>query len=100
MNTDTNTFSMSYEEVQSTVAQLSKYADAIREELDQVTVASTNVSDGAWKGSSAEMYKSTFDTLRPKFDMFYSKIVECVDYLNKAIAKNKETDTQVSSTFE
>lgn len=94
-----NTFSMTYQEVESAIAQLSKYADAIKSSLDQVSVASNQVTADEWRGKSADTYKDAFETLRPKFDLFYSKIVECVDYLNTAIGKNQSADVQVSSTF-
>ena len=96
---ENNTFKMTYQEVENTVSQLTKYADAIREELDRVTVASANVTADEWKGKAAESYKNTFDTLRPKFDLFYNQIIECVNYLNTAMGKNKDADTQVSGTF-
>ena len=94
-----NTFSMTYKEVEATVAQLSKLADAIKEELDRVTIASANITGDAWRGKAAESYKNTFDVLRPRFDMFYNQIIECVNYLNTAMGKNQDTDTQVSATF-
>lgn len=92
-------FQMTYEQVEALVSQLTKYADAIREELDRVTIASSNVTADEWKGKAAESYKNTFDTLRPKFDLFYNQIIECVNYLNTALGKNKDADTQVSATF-
>lgn len=94
-----NTFKMTYQEVENTVAQLTRYADAIREELDRVTIASSNITADEWRGKAAESYKNTFDTLKPKFDMFYNQIMECVNYLNTAMGKNQETDAQVSGTF-
>ena len=94
-----NTFSMTYKEVESTVNQLTKLADAIREELDRVTIAAANITGDEWRGKAAESYKSTFEVLRPRFDMFYNQIIECVNYLNTAMGKNQDTDTQVSATF-
>lgn len=94
-----NTFSMTYQEVETAVAQLTRYADAIREELDRVTIASATVTADEWRGKAAESYKNTFDTLRPKFDIFYNQIMECVTYLNTAMGKNQEADAQVSATF-
>lgn len=94
-----NTFKMTYQEVETTVYQLTKYADAIREELDRVTIASSKVTAEEWKGKAADAYKNSFDTLRPKFDLFYNQIIECVNYLNIALGKNKEVDIQVSATF-
>lgn len=96
---DKNNFSMTYQEVEAVIAQLSKYADAIKSELDQVSVTATQVTADEWRGKSAETYKDTFEQLRPKFDLFYSKIIECVDYLNTAIGKNQSTDTSVSASF-
>ena len=94
-----NTFSMTYKEVEATVSQLSKLAEAIKEELDRVTIASANITGDVWKGKAAESYKNAFDTLRPRFDLFYNQIIECVNYLNTAMGKNQDTDTQVSATF-
>lgn len=94
-----NTFSMTYKEVEETVAQLTRYADTIKEELDRVTIASANITGDAWRGQAAESYKNAFDTLRPKFDLFYNQIMECVTYLNRAMGKNQDTDSQVSATF-
>lgn len=94
-----NSFSMTYEEVENIVAQLTKYANAIRDQLDRVSVASARISDGTWRGQSAESYKNTFDALRPKFDLFYATIMDCVDYLNMAMGKSKREDIQVSATF-
>lgn len=96
---ENNTFRMTYQEVENTVSQLTRYADAIREELDRVTIASSNVTADEWRGKAAESYKNTFDTLRPKFDLFYNQIMECVNYLNTAMGKNQAADTQVSGTF-
>lgn len=94
-----NKFSMTYQEVEATVNQLSKLAEAIRDELDQVTNYSSRITGDFWKGKAEEAYKNTFDTLRPKFDAFYNQIIECINYLNTAMGKNQSTDTQVSATF-
>lgn len=92
-------FSMTYEQVEDTVAQLTRFADAIKDELDNVTRESNRVTQADWEGKSAASYKSTFNSLRPRFDLFYSQIVECVNYLNIAMGKNQSTDTKVSATF-
>lgn len=94
-----NQFSMTYEQVESSVAQLSKYADAIREELDRVTQEANTVTEDEWQGQAANTYKDAFNTLRPSFDRFYATIMECIEYLNTAMGKNKSTDIEVSSTF-
>lgn len=94
-----NTFSMTYEQVDSTVTQLKNYADSIREELDKVTQEANTVTEDGWQGQAATTYKETFETLRPSFDRFYATIMDCIEYLNTAMGKNKSTDSNVSATF-
>lgn len=94
-----NTFSMTYEQVESILSQLQKYADSINDELNSVTQQATKVTENGWQGQAAGTYKETFETLRPVFDRFYATLMDCIEYLNTAMGKNKSTDSNVSATF-
>lgn len=96
---NTNKFAMTYQEVETTVNQLSRLAETIKDELNQVSMHSSKITNDFWRGKAEEAYYKTYNDLKPKFEAFHGQIMECISYLNMAMGKNKSTDENISATF-
>lgn len=92
-------FSITYNEAKTILQQMKSYADAMKDNLDDVSIISNYLTGGDWKGQSAEQYKATFNELRPKFDMFYNDVVSCINTINTAMQAYQSGDQSVSVTF-
>ena len=88
---------LTYEQVLSISQTLNKYANDMKNILDEIVQLTSKVgSDDVWGGTAAMAAKSKFSNLSGNFEEFYNAILTESKYLANVVENYKKTDIKVS----
>lgn len=89
---------ISYEQVVSLAEQLQTSAQNMESILDEVSVLFNKIGSGdVWGGTSAQVSKAKFDTLKAKFPEFYNATRSCHAHLVSVVENYKSVDASISN---
>ena len=90
-------FDISYDEVEKIASDLRSRAEKLKGILDDVTLKVNEVHNEAWHSSAAEMHFNEYNSLKSKYAAFYEKVINCADFLDKAVEAGREIEAGLAN---
>lgn len=92
---------LSYAEINSIAEQLNSKSENMRSLLEESIRTEMNRigTDGVWSGDAATEAKAEFDALAQKFEIFYTKVKECSNYLKKTVERYQAVDAAAQNAI-